>query len=106
MPIRVSFIIKIILIFLLFIIKASADKLKREMEDFGFPPKFPADVAEETEEEKAATPKESESSKIDNKSKSKKVLSFIHNVKNFDNYFYSNRVKQQRRVLVKNINGK
>jgi hypothetical protein len=62
---------------ILFIIKASADKLKREMEDFGFPPKFPADTNEEVEEEKAATPKESESSKIDNKSKSKKVLSLL-----------------------------
>jgi hypothetical protein len=65
---------------LLFIIKAAADKLKRELEDFGFPPKFPVDTNEEAEEEKVATPKESESNKIDNKSKSKKVL-FSNNVR-------------------------
>ncbi|CAF3565723.1 unnamed protein product [Rotaria socialis] len=54
-------------------IRAAADKLKREMEDFGFPPKFPTDTNEENEEEKAAaTTNESESSKVDNKSKSKK----------------------------------
>jgi leucyl-tRNA synthetase len=53
-------------------IRAAADKLKREMEDFGFPPTFPVDTTEEVEEEKVATPKESESSKIDNKSKGKK----------------------------------
>jgi hypothetical protein len=56
------------------------------MEDFGFPPKFPADVNDEAEEEKAAPPKESESSKIDNKSKSKKVLSFFNNVTNVDDF--------------------
>lgn len=56
-------------------VKAAADKLKREMEEFGFPPTFPASKAEDAEEEKAAAaPKASESSKIDNKSKSKKVL--------------------------------
>jgi leucyl-tRNA synthetase len=59
-----------------FILKAAADKLKREIEDFGFPPKFPVDTNEEIEEEKIATPKESESNKVDNKSKSKKVLFF------------------------------
>jgi len=48
---------------LLFIVKAAADKLKRELEEFGFPPKFPVDTNEE---------KESKS----NKSKSKKVLFF------------------------------
>lgn len=54
--------------------KAAADKLKREMEEFGFPPKFPTDTNEDNEEEKAAaTTNESESSKVDNKSKSKKV---------------------------------
>ncbi|CAF4712170.1 unnamed protein product, partial [Rotaria magnacalcarata] len=30
-------------------IRAAADKLKRELEDFGFPPKFPIDTNEENE---------------------------------------------------------
>ncbi|CAF4589633.1 unnamed protein product [Rotaria sp. Silwood1] len=53
-------------------IRAAADKLKRELEEFGFPPKFPTHAHEEVEEEKVATPKETESSKVDNLSKSKK----------------------------------
>ncbi|EGT45646.1 CBN-LARS-1 protein [Caenorhabditis brenneri] len=35
-------------------IKACADKLKREMDDFGFPPKFPEDVEEVVKEEVSA----------------------------------------------------
>ncbi|CAO4371332.1 unnamed protein product [Caenorhabditis nigoni] len=35
-------------------IKACADKLKREMEDFGYPPKFPEDVEVEVKEEVSA----------------------------------------------------
>jgi leucyl-tRNA synthetase len=62
---------------LLFIIKAAADKLKRELEEFGFPPKFPEDTNEEVEEEKVVTQKENESNKVDNKSKSKKVLLYF-----------------------------
>lgn len=53
-------------------IRAAADKLKRELEEFGFPPKFPTDVNEEVAEEKATNSKEDETSKVDNKSKSKK----------------------------------
>jgi len=67
-------IIIFIQIFFFSIKKAAADKLKRELEEFGFPPVFPVDTNEEGEAEKVATPKESESNKIDNKSKSKKVL--------------------------------
>ncbi|KAK0056665.1 leucine--tRNA ligase cytoplasmic [Biomphalaria pfeifferi] len=50
-------------------IKACADKLQREMEDFGFPPKFP--VEEETKVEAAV--KESEIGKDKSKSKKSKV---------------------------------
>ncbi|XP_062608750.1 leucine--tRNA ligase, cytoplasmic-like [Saccostrea cucullata] len=39
-------------------IKASADKLKREMADFGFPPEFPPEEEEEQEEEKEITIKD------------------------------------------------
>ncbi|CAF4160835.1 unnamed protein product, partial [Adineta steineri] len=55
-------------------IQASAEKLKREMEEFGFPPKFPETTNEdvEREKEKLAKSKESESSKVDSKFKSKK----------------------------------
>jgi len=53
-------------------IRAAADKLKRELEDFGFPPKFPEPKADEAEEEKAATPAKDAEVKIDNKAKSKK----------------------------------
>lgn len=48
-------------------IKACADKLKREMEEFGFPPKFPATAFEvELEESKA-------DAFVKDKSKGKKV---------------------------------
>lgn len=47
-------------------IKAGADKLKREMETFGYPPQFPTDEEpKEIEEEKDVIPKD--------KSKGKKV---------------------------------
>lgn len=46
-------------------IKACADKLKREMEDFGYPPVFPVDSNESVVEEKSDVPKD--------KSKGKKV---------------------------------
>jgi leucyl-tRNA synthetase len=49
-------------------IKASADKLVREMELFGFPPNFPV----ETEVEEVAT--EISDLEIKDKSKSKKVF--------------------------------
>jgi leucyl-tRNA synthetase len=50
-------------------IKACADKLKREMEDFGFPPNF--DVVEEVSIKEVE--KEIKEIKIEDKSKSKKV---------------------------------
>ena len=37
-------------------IKACADKLKREMEDFGCPPVFPQDTGEETKKEERGEP--------------------------------------------------
>jgi hypothetical protein len=46
------------------------------LEDFGFPPVFPVETTEEVEAEKAAPPKDSEN-KVDNKSKSKKVICFL-----------------------------
>ena len=52
-------------------IKASADKLKREIEEFGFPPKFPVEREDTPEEEKTVN--------IKDKSKGKKV-SFMLNV--------------------------
>ena len=52
-------------------IKASADKLIREMELFGFPPKFP------TEEEIEEVVNEVNEIEIKDKSKSKKVFLFI-----------------------------
>lgn len=48
-------------------IKACADKLKRELEDFGYPPVFPAEVEEVKVEEIL------KEVKIIDKSKSKKV---------------------------------
>lgn len=48
-------------------IKACSDKLKREMEDFGYPPKFP----QETEQ---IEPEIKEDITIKDKSKGKKVL--------------------------------
>ena len=47
-------------------IKACADKLKREMEDFGYPPNFPA------EEEKCKEPETSNEPTVKDKSKGKK----------------------------------
>ena len=47
-------------------IKASADKLKRELKDFGYPPKFPI--------EKEETPEKEETVTIKDKSKGKKVI--------------------------------
>lgn len=56
-------------------IKACADKLKREIEDFGYPPKFEDEMAAKVEQVEEET-KELE---IKDKSKSKKVThSFIH----------------------------
>ncbi|CAF3462866.1 unnamed protein product [Rotaria sp. Silwood1] len=40
-------------------IRAAADKLKRELEQFGFPPKFPIDANKKVEVTKIMTPKES-----------------------------------------------
>ncbi|CAF5201997.1 unnamed protein product [Rotaria magnacalcarata] len=54
-------------------IRAAADKLKREIEEYGFPPQFPIDTNQKDEDDKTSTPKHSENSKTDNKSKSKKV---------------------------------
>ncbi|CAF3799418.1 unnamed protein product [Rotaria sp. Silwood1] len=53
-------------------IRVAADKLKYEIEEFGFPPQFPMDVKKDVEKEKVVTPSEDESSKIDTKSYSKK----------------------------------
>lgn len=81
---------------MLFIAKAAADKLKHELEEFGFPPKFPMDINDEVEVEKVTIRKEIDNSNVDNKSKSKKAH-FFHNVEKFHNIFlnfYSNRVKQ------------
>ena len=49
-------------------IKACADKLKREMEDFGFPPVFPAD----DDQAQAKDDKDNEEFVIKDKSKGKK----------------------------------
>ena len=55
--------------------QAAADKLKREMKDFGYPPQFPVEETEEETESKAsATPKANEENKVDKKGKSKKVI--------------------------------
>ena len=51
--------------------QACADKLKREMEDFGFPPNFPTEPEEKEEEEKA------EAGVIQDKAKGKKVSLLI-----------------------------
>ncbi|CAL1544522.1 unnamed protein product [Lymnaea stagnalis] len=51
-------------------IKACADKLQREMEDFGYPPQFPIEEGVKKEESKA---KESEIGKDKSKSKKSKV---------------------------------
>jgi len=50
-------------------IRAAADKLKRELEEYGFPPTFP----EEPKEEEEKTTTKNEENKIDNKGKSKKT---------------------------------
>ncbi|CAF1404093.1 unnamed protein product, partial [Adineta steineri] len=51
-------------------IPAGADKLKREMEEFGYPPKFPVEEDENTkEDEQTSTTNEA---KIENKAKGKK----------------------------------
>ena len=52
-------------------IKACADKLKREMEEYGYPPTFPASTNEITAEESKLD------SIIKDKSKGKKVSSFL-----------------------------
>ena len=51
-------------------IKACADKLKRELEDFGFPPNF--DIAEEVEQDVKKVEEEIKEIKIEDKAKSKK----------------------------------
>ncbi|CAF5009611.1 unnamed protein product, partial [Rotaria sp. Silwood1] len=56
----------------LIVFVVAADKLKYEIEEFGFPPQFPMDVKKDVEKEKVVTPSEDESSKIDTKSYSKK----------------------------------
>ena len=79
MPIRVRFaIINNLLMSCLLLLKTAADKLKREMEEFGYPPQFPVPTTENAEDEKAAsaTAKENENSQVDNKAKSKKVNCF------------------------------
>lgn len=55
-------------------IKTAADKLKREIEDFGCPPKFPVDEEESVVEEKSAADEV-----IRDKSKGKKVCIFLSN---------------------------
>lgn len=75
-------------------IKACADKLKREMEDYGCPPQFP-----EVEEEK---PKEVDAlaELTKDKSKGKKVYFSIILL------YRSSRVKQLPRLVVQNISGR
>lgn len=54
--------------------KAGADKLQRELKDFGYPPEFPADTTEEVKEEQTTTAAQADGDiKIEDKSKSKKV---------------------------------
>ena len=63
-------------------IKASADKLKREIECFGYPPKFPKNVVEEPKEE-------SPSEVIKDKSKGKKVKFYSQSIfTSFDFKFF------------------
>lgn len=53
-------------------IKACADKLKREMESFGCPPKFPQEEVQQVVEENDIVPKD--------KSKGKKVRRYLFNL--------------------------
>ena len=55
-------------------IKACSDKLKRELEDFGYPPQFPVESAAEDVDELKEKTKEIE---IKDKSKSKKVINVL-----------------------------
>lgn len=55
-------------------IKACADKLKREMEMYGYPPKFPAEI----DLAQAVTDKDDNLTK--DKSKGKKVSKYFHNI--------------------------
>jgi hypothetical protein len=71
--------------------KAAADKLKYEMEDFGYPPQFP--VEEKAEEE----------NKVDKKGKSKKV---ILNSCHWIDVTFECRAKPCQRQAEKSINGK
>ena len=84
--------------------QAAADKLKREMKDFGYPPQFPVEETEEENEGKAsATPKASEENKVDKKGKSKKViLKSSHRIHSISD----SRAKPWRKRVEKSINGK
>lgn len=84
-------------------IKACADKLKREIETYGCPPKFPAETETKVvEEEEDIVPKD--------KSKGKKVRFDKELVLDGPIIFFSlfswYRVKRSRRLAAPNINGK
>ena len=56
-------------------LQAAADKLKREMKDFGYPPQFPVEETDEGEQSTAsAASKANDENKVDKKGKSKKVI--------------------------------
>lgn len=86
-------------------IKACADKLKREMEVYGYPPQFPMEIEAVEEEEDDIT--------IKDKSKGKKVKQGLFKIELFDTYLrelrlidMNFRAKQLPKQVRRNINGK
>lgn len=86
-------------------IKACADKLKREMEVYGYPPQFPMGIEVVEEEEDDIT--------IKDKSKGKKVKQGLYKIELFDTYLrelrlidMNFRAKQLPKQVRRNINGK
>lgn len=80
-------------------IKACADKLKRELETFGYPPNFPTEEEQSpvVEEEKDIIPKD--------KSKGKKVSTLLQNT-NWVGYIWVLFVCKQSKAVAKSGAGK
>ena len=76
---RLNLIVIVIFIFIhcWHFFEVGADKLQYELQEFGYPPQFPSDVKEETQENQpimtTATTTDNGDIKIENKAKSKKV---------------------------------
>lgn len=82
-------------------IKACADKLKREMELYGYPPQFPDEKRIEEVIEDVIIKDKSKGTKVKNPLLIQKIFVYV-----ISQMIITFRVKQLQKMLLQNINGK